>query len=121
MPTTHALLVMNFVNGYGEFEAYDHVVADDPMARVLVKDIEYYVKYVRGYGGFPERPLLLLDKEVHNILVIVMRSFKPDYWSLRGVTWGFIELGDIMSYVEKLQGLQKQYISYMIMDTGMCI
>ena len=107
MPTTHAIPVMNFVNRYGNFNLYKHVVADDLMARVLIKNIEYYVNYVEKHRKFPEKPILLLDRDTHNTLAVVMRDFKPDYWTLRGVTWGLTSLEDVMNYQSEL----REYVS----------
>lgn len=103
MPTTHAIPIMDFVNKYGKFNSYEHIVADDPMARILIKDIRYYIRYVEQYRRFPEKPSLILDNNAYNTLVIVMRDFKPCYWTLRSVTWGLKSIEDINSLITELR------------------
>lgn len=103
MPTTRAIPVMGFVNKYGNFDSYDHIIADELMVKTLIRDIRYYVRYVEQHKEFPEKPSLILNNDTHNTLIIVIREFKPYYWTLRDIAWGLKSVEDISNLITKLK------------------
>lgn len=105
--TTHGIPVMSFINKYGDFNSYEHVLADDPIVKILVKNFDYYISYVKGHKGFPEDVTLIYSEHVHNTLAIDLRNFKPLYGILRKTISGAVNIKNINIAQAEL----KKYIS----------